>query len=349
MGVCNDDRFLEFFWQFFSEFFFIIIFEYIIAIAVALKWLEIFSLPIQPFIGKKVFIEYLIYCSPLIIYSLLGFAHEFTDRWLLQYFGGSEEQGLYEVSSRFCTVSLLAATSIMNIFWKEFAEAKENEALERMQKIYTKFSRFLFAFGAIISGFLIPWSNEIVSVFLGKPYMNSVPVLVIMLVFSIYAAVGQINNTVMYAANRTKEQLVIGGVVMAAGMVVSYFLQAPQNAMIPGLELGAMGIAIKRVLVTLISVNIITWWISRSYGWKFDWSYQFINLMGVLLLGWASRQIALTILAPLSLSLIFSAVLGFTLYVLMIGIIISYIPWLAGLEKHEVIQYIKNPFKILRN
>ena len=325
--------------------FFIIICEYLFAIVVALKWLEVFELPIQKFNGKKVFDEYLIYCSPLIIYAVLGFAHEFADRWLLQYFGGSEEQGLYEVSYRFCTVSLLAATSIMNIFWKEFAEAKENGSLERMQTIYTKFSRFLFAFGAIISGFLIPWSNEIVSVFLGKPYMNSVPVLVIMLVFSIYAAVGQINNTVMYAANRTKEQLFIGAVFMTVSMLASYFLQAPQNAMVPGLELGAMGMALKRVLLMLVSVNIITWWIGRSYGWKFYWVYQLVNLTGTLLLGWVAQKVALALIPPVSTGLFFSVGTALFIYIAMVGYMFWSFPWLAGLSRGEFLQFLKTLYK----
>ncbi len=326
----------------------IIICEYIFALVVALRLLKVFALPVEPFNGKKIFNEYVIYCSPLIIYSLLGFAHEFADRWLLQYFGGSEEQGLYEVSYRFCTVSLLAATSIMNIFWKEFAEAKENGSLERMRTIYTKFSRFLFAFGAIISGFLIPWSNEIIRLFLGKPYINGVPVLAIMLVFSIYAAAGQVNNTVMYAANRTKEQLFIGAVFMTVSILVSYFLQAPQNAMVPGLELGAIGMAIKRVLLALISVNIITWWIGRSYSWKFSWIYQFVNLAGTLFLGWVAQKVAVALIPPVSTSLFFSVGAALFIYIIMVGYMFWSFPGLAGLSRGEFLQYLKTLFKDAR-
>ena len=101
----------------------IIILEYILAIAVSLKVFNISALPKESFDGREVFRDYMVYCSPLIIYSLMGFAYEFSDRWLLQNFGGSEEQGLFEVGYRFSTVSLLAATSLVNIFWKEFAEA----------------------------------------------------------------------------------------------------------------------------------------------------------------------------------------------------------------------------------
>ena len=323
----------------------IIVCEYIFAILVALKLLKVFGLPIEPFDGRKIFNEYLIYCSPLVIYSLLGFAHEFADRWLLQRFGGSEQQGLYEVSYRFCTVSLLVATSIMNIFWKEFAEAKENGSLERMRTIYTKFSRFLFASGAIMSGFLIPWSNEIVRYLLGEPYMDGVPVLAIMLVFSIYAAVGQINGTLMYAANRTKEQLFIGAIFMVVSIPVSYFLQAPHNAMLPGLELGAIGMAIKKVLLTLILANTVTWWIGRGYGWQFDWIYQLVNLAGTLLLGWVAQKVAVALISPISTNLFFSAGTALFIYIGMVGYMFWSFPQLAGLSRVEFSQYLKNPFK----
>ena len=321
----------------------IIICEYVFALLVALKLFKVFSLPIEPFNGRKVFQEYLIYCSPLIIYSMVGFAHEFADRWLLQYFGGSKEQGLFEVSYRFCTISLLVATSILNVFWKEFAEAKENEDLRQMQKLYTRVSRFLFAFGAIISGFLIPWSYEIVRIFLGENYMNGAPVLAIMLVFSIYAAMGQINGTLMYAANRTKEQLFIGAVFMAVGVPVSYFLQAPQDAMIPGLNLGALGMAIKRVLLNLILVNIVAWWINRSYGWKFDWIYQLINLAGTLLLGWIAQMVAVALISPVSTGLFFSIGTAFLIYSVMVGYMYWSFPRLAGFTREGFLQHLKNP------
>ena len=322
----------------------IIICEYACALFVALKLFKVFLLPIEPFNRRKVFQEYLIYCSPLIIYSLLGFAHDFADRWLLQYFGGSEEQGLYEVGYRFSTVSLLAATSILNIFWKEFAEAKENENLDQMKKLYTRVSKFLFAFGTIVSGFLIPWCYEIVRYFLGANYMNGVPVLAIMLVFSVYAGVGQINATLMYATNRTKEHLFIGAIFMAVSIPVSYFLQAPQNAMIPGLDLGALGMAIKRALLTLISVNMVTWWIARSYGWKFDWIYQFVNLAGTLLLGWIAQRVAVALISPVSTGLLFSVGTAFLIYTVMIGYMYWSFPGLAGFTREGILQHLKNPF-----
>lgn len=329
--------------------FIIIAVEYVVAIGVAFKVLDVFELPKEPFDNKKVFREYIVYCTPLLIYSLLSFAYEFADRWLLQNFGGSEEQGLYEIGYRFAAVSLLASTSLLNIFWKEFTEARDKGDLKRMQILYTKASRFIFTFGAIVSGFLIPWSEEIVLVFLGPSYTAGTPVLIIMLVYSMYAAAGQINGTLLYAASRTKEQFFFGSIFMTLSIPFSYFLQAPQEAIVPGLELGAIGMALKRTVLVMLQVNILIWWINRSYGWKFDWAYQVVGLSGFLFLGWAAQKAAV-LLTPLVFSGLI-VVVGVTavLYIIMVGVMIWAVPWIAGLQREEFLLHLKNPFKIFRH
>ena len=47
----------------------------------------------------------------LVLYSIVGFGYEFADRWLLQNYGGSIQQGVYEVGFRFGMVSLLVTMS----------------------------------------------------------------------------------------------------------------------------------------------------------------------------------------------------------------------------------------------
>ena len=328
------------------QFLFIVItIEYVTAIVVGFFVLDISRLPKEPFDGQKLFREFLVYCSPLIIYSLLGFVHEFADRWLLQKFGGSQEQGLYEIGYRFATMSLLAVTSLLNIFWKEFAEARDNEDLQRMQVLYTKASKFSFAFAAIVGGFLIPWSEDIVRLFLGPSFSEGAPVLAIMLIYSIFLSAGQINTTLLYAASRTKEHLFIGMITMVLSIPLSYFMQAPQVGIIPGLELGGIGMAFKRTLLMMLQVNLVIWWICRSYGWEFDWAYQVVGLLGTLLLGWVAHKLAIILIDPISSNLILSVGLASVFYVFMIGLMIWSFPWLAGLKREEFLRHLKNPLK----
>src|SRR4030067_1502480 len=67
--------------------------------------------------------EYWIYCSPLIGLSLVGFLYNFSDKWLLQKFGGALQQGYFQIATQFSSVSLLATSSILSVFWKEIAES----------------------------------------------------------------------------------------------------------------------------------------------------------------------------------------------------------------------------------
>jgi hypothetical protein len=95
-----------------------------------------------------------------------------------------------------------------------------------------------------------------------------------------------------------------------------------------------------------LQLNIMVWWIRRSYGWKFDWAYQVVGLVGSLFLGWAAHKAAVVLIAPVSLGLFVTAGIAFVLYVVMIGVMIWVFPWVAGLQRDEFLRYLKNPFKI---
>ena len=124
--------------------FWLIAAEYVLAILISCKIIPLRQLPDEPLDVKALFKEYRTYCTPLILYSVIGFAHDFADRWLLQNFGGSKEQGYYSIGYQFSVISLLATGSMLNIFWKEIAEAHENGNHERMLHLYQKVSRFLY-------------------------------------------------------------------------------------------------------------------------------------------------------------------------------------------------------------
>jgi hypothetical protein len=167
-----------------------------------------------------------------------------------------------------------------------------------------------------------------------------------MLVFSIYAAAGQVNGTLLYAASRTKEHLIFGAIIMALSIPLSYFMQAPPEAMIPGLELGAVGIALKRTLLIALQMNVLVWWINRSYGWRYDWTYQIVGLSGPLFFGWATHKVAIALIDPVSSSLFLSAGFALFFYIIIVGVMIWVAPWVMGLQRDEFMHYLKNPFKI---
>ena len=79
----------------------LMIIEWLIAVVVIAKQLRFPQLLEEIDTGKSVFNEFWHYCRPSILYSWLGFAYEFADRWLLQTYAGSVQQAYYTVAFQF--------------------------------------------------------------------------------------------------------------------------------------------------------------------------------------------------------------------------------------------------------
>ena len=325
----------------------LVLVEYVVFLIVACNVLSVFKLEGEPFNGRSVLREYLKYCSPLILYSIVGFSYGFADRWMLQNFGGSKQQGLYEAGFRFGMVSLLITTSLLNIFWKEIAEAKEKGNLELMQKLYRKASRFLFWLGAVLSGFLIPWREEILRLMLGPSYAEGSLVLAVMLLFSAFGSLAQINGSMLLASGKTKTHFAIGSVFMGVSIPCSYFILASKDAYLPGLQWGSLGLAIKMLVFIIFHANAVSWWISRDHGWKFDWTYQVVALGGALASGWLSFELVKTH-NFISDNLLFKGGLTLLLYCGFMGMMIWQMPWVAGTSRQDIKNYASKLVKLLR-
>jgi peptidoglycan biosynthesis protein MviN/MurJ (putative lipid II flippase) len=264
---------------------------------------------------------------------------------MLQNFGGSKQQGLYEIGYRFGALSLLITASLLNIFWKEIAEAKEKGNLELMQKLYRKTSRFLFTLGVVIAGFLVPWSEEIILFLLGPSYVESSSVLAIMLVLSAFASLAQINGSMLLASGKTKAHFAFGSIFMGLSIPCSYFILASEEAYLSGLQLGSLGLAMKMLLFVVLHVNVVSWWISRDHGWKFDWIYQGVSLGGSLGLGWLSFEVVETLNNVIPTGLFLKGGLTLILYCGLAGMMIWRMPWVAGTSRQEIKNYY---FKVIK-
>jgi hypothetical protein len=83
------------------------------------------------------------------VYALCSFAFIFAGRWLSQRFGGARQQGVFSIGQQFSTISLLATTSMTQVFRKEIAAATVSDR-DRAAKLYRSTSRGLGAVGLTI-------------------------------------------------------------------------------------------------------------------------------------------------------------------------------------------------------
>lgn len=326
----------------------LMIVEWMIAVLLIMKQLRFAHLPEETDTPKSVFNEFWHYCRPLILYSWLGFAYEFADRWLLQTYAGSVEQANYAVAYQFGVIVAIATSSILNIFWKEIAEANQQNNRERVVLLYRQVSRGLFFFSAAVAGFLAPWAEDILRISLGTAYMGGATTLIIMFFYPLHQSMGQIGGTLAYATGRVSVYVKLSMAFMVSSIVVSYFVLATPVAELPGLSLGSLGLAGKMVVMQFLSVNALAFYLSRSLGIKFDWLFQPVAV--VICSGAGLLSINLAHGLPLNTAVWAQFILAGIFHLLLIALSLYFFPWLVGVKKNEFLKFfsLDRPRKFLR-
>lgn len=293
---------------------------------------------------RSVFREFFIYCVPLVPTMFLGFVHDFADRWMLQTWGGAKEQAYFSVAQQYSAVALIATVSVLRILWKEIAEAHHQQDMERVRKLYQRASRMLFFVGAFLAGGLQPVTREILSLTVGEAYLSGTVTLAIMMLYPVHQSMGQIGGTMLFATGYTKAYALCSSVSILVSLVVVYFVLAPASAPVPGLQLGAEGLALKLVCVQVFSVNLLSWVIARKFGWHFDWSYQVFALAGCVGLGWVTYFVTWQVLIENELLLLKLPLMA-TLYTGLVVIYVYFFPSLLSMTRRELMAYL-NKFRL---
>ena len=296
---------------------------------------------------QEIILEYKKYCLPLLPYTYLGLIMGFVDTWLLQHYGGAVEQAYYSIGYRFASISLIATHSVLKVLWKEVAESNEIGDNERVYRIYEKTNRALFFTGVLISGFLIPWAAEIIELFLGDAYEGGILVLSLMFLYPIHQSLGQLVGTMYFALELTKPAAIIGMIFMSLSIITVYFLIAPADAIIPGLGLASNGMAIKMVVMQIVSVNLSIWWLSKSQKWDYSFLYQIVGIFSFSIAGFFSKELVSFLFWSESLQ-IFQFVLTGVLYIFVSLIIIYLMPWLLNLTRVEIKRNVLSAKKLIK-
>jgi len=312
------------------------IIEWGLAIGVIARQLRFPDMPDEKENFNVILKEFGRYCLPLIPYSWLGFAYEFADRWLLQHYGGSIQQAFYSIAYQFGAVAAIATSSILNVFWKEIAEAHHRGDKERVTVLYRRVTRGLFFVAASVAGFLVPWSESILLLTLGPAYVAGATALAIMFLYPMPQSMGQIGGTMLFAIGRVNLQVILGLSFMASSMVASYFILAPATELIPGFGLESVGLASKMVVMAVLSVNITAYFLAKDMGIRFDWIYQPISGFGCLGAGWAAYILTHWLFDEAAYNLILKMCVSGIFYLPILFAVIWFVPSLMGVNRDDI-------------
>lgn len=278
--------------------------------------------------------RYARFCAPLAGYAFLGFLAEFADRWLLQRFGGAAQQGYFALGQQFSAAALLATTSLLNIFWKELAAAQARADHARSRELYLRASRALFFAAAAGGAFLAPHSHALLSMTAGPAFADAWPTLALLLTYPAFQSLGQLNGAYFFATEDTSTHVTISSIGLITGLPLAWLVLAPREAVVPGLALGAAGLAARGWLTQALAVSVQCAVVSRRLGGGAGPVRHWGMLAGLLALGAASAWIGgaaargLSLLNPDLASLLIAAVP----YGLGLAALVSLRPGLVGAE-----------------
>lgn len=280
--------------------------------------------------------EFFTYSFPLAFYLTTTLITEIFDRYILQYYGGSYQQGLYGFSFAMASMMILFVTAMVPLFTRELSIAFVENNIELASNLYRKYVPILYVVVAYFCCFLFVNANDVLLLFGGKEYKEAVDPLRILLLYPLASTYSNLNGSVVYARSGNTLFRNLAMILHPLGMVISYLLISNYF-----LHLGAIGLSIKVFLVELISVIVITIYISRYLKMTLYKYFLHMIFSPVILLG-------IAFLVKNALVYFWSVedgnILGFlssgVLYTLLSALMIWFFPIFIGTSKATVLEVV---------
>lgn len=289
------------------------------------------------------------YARPLTLLMFSGFLFLYFDRWFLQLIGGAMEQGYFGLSDRLGQIAFVFTSAMTPLLTREFAFAHEERDKERLVRLFGRIRLFLFI-AAMTSCFLSVQSETVVKLIGGSRFHGAMLPIAIMALYPIHQTFGQLSGALLVATGQTGLYSRIGIAAMVCSLPVTYFLLAPASYAVPGLALGAVGLALKMVVVQLLTTNIQLYCNTRYLGISYlKWFLYQVGMIPLMYgLAYGASLLAsyvLNAVFPIGVGGLTANIASFTvsgfIYCLTVAAAVSLSPKIAGTSREELIDILK--------
>lgn len=249
--------------------------------------------------------EFYQYSKPFFVYSVIGLFVGIFDKWLLQLFSGSAQQGYFGLSFQIGAVCFVFTGAMTTLLTREFSIAFASSDLIKMAQLHRRYVPMLYSITAYLSCFIAVQAEGVIYIFGGKEYQNALAATAIMAFYPLFQTCGQLNAAVFFATGQIGLYRNIGMIFMLVGLPVTYFFIAPTDRM--GINAGATGLAVKMVIMAALAVNVQLYFIARflKFSFRSYLTHQILTVgclllaaygaaVGVELIGGVSRQNIIT-------------------------------------------------------
>ena len=210
---------------------------------------------------KKISKEFVSYCHPLFIYSVMGLIAGLFDIWLLQSTAGSEQTGFYGLAYSLAAMCFVFTSAMTPLITREFSKSYEQKDLATIRKLFFRYIPMLYSIAAYFAVFISVQSENILMIFTDEKFKDAYLVLVIMALYPIHQTYGQLSGSLFYATGQTKLMRNMTMFTAPLGMAISF-------GTIYLLDLGAVGLAYKMIIGQLIGVNIQLYFNAKLLDFK---------------------------------------------------------------------------------
>jgi O-antigen/teichoic acid export membrane protein len=257
------------------------------------------------------------------------------DRWLLQYFSGSVEQGFYGLSYLIGSACFVFTGAMTPLIWREFSIAYGKKDFDQMSSLFKRYVPLLYSIAAMVACFIAIQADKVIYIMGGSKFNGALWSLIIMSFYPIHQTYGQLSGAVYMAAGQTGLYSKIGILFMLIGIPVGYFLIAPENRM--GFNAGATGLAIKMVIMQIIGVNVQLYFNCRLLRLNFlHFVFHQIITISLFLVLSASAMLFVERLRVLQHYILINILFSGIVYFCMIIGLLYYKPSIFGLKRENI-------------
>lgn len=287
--------------------------------------------------------EFTDYSAPLFIQALLMTISLLAERWLLQWFCGSAEQGYFALSQRFSMACFMFVSAMTPLIMRELAIDWGRHDVTHMGQLLSRFAPMLFGIAAWFACFTVIEASTLVSLFGGAKFAAALIPVQIMAFYPAHQAYGQLASSVFHATGKTKTLRNLAFFEHIGGFILVWICVAPSDMF--GLDLGATGLAIKTVITQAVIVNVLLYLASRVIPLRFLFNLflQLVVLISFLALAWSGNELStkiFTLLFHVNVAVIPRFIVSGIIYTIFSCILLFLSPRLFGCTHQDLRNFL---------